>query len=78
MDPRSCASRRLRSLLGWAVCLEVAVLWAGESQAQYLQNYFPEGVPGYDKEMGVTVLSGFGLSIKSPACASTTSSSGPS
>ena len=48
---------------GCAACLDgLSVLklqCCGRARARRstLQNYFPEGVPGYDKEMGVTVLS---------------------
>jgi hypothetical protein len=34
-----------------------ALLPVGECRAQYLQTYFPTTVPGYDQELGVTVLS---------------------
>jgi hypothetical protein len=35
----------------------IALLLATTARAQYVQNYFPSGVPGYDQELGVTVLS---------------------
>jgi hypothetical protein len=58
---RSCGGvdwRRAARVLGvsWAL-LAGTVLGAASSRAQYLPNYFPTGVPGYDQELGVTVLS---------------------
>ncbi len=34
-----------------------APAWPRAALAQYLQNYFPSSVPGYNEELGVTVLS---------------------
>lgn len=33
------------------------LVWPTASRAQYLETYFPASVPGYDQELGVTVLS---------------------
>ena len=35
----------------------VVVAWPAKSEAQNIQTYFPSGIAGYDKELGVTVLS---------------------
>lgn len=50
---RSEARRRLP-------CIGVGLLalsFASSAQAQYVENYFPTGVAGYDQQQGVTVLS---------------------
>ena len=41
-------------------CIGVGLLALGVSpgaRAQYVENYFPSGVPGFDRDQGVTVLS---------------------
>lgn len=41
-------------------CIGVGLLALGASpsaHAQYVENYFPSGVPGFDRDQGVTVLS---------------------
>jgi hypothetical protein len=44
-------------MVGMAGPAAIALLLAAPARAQYVQNYFPSAVPGYDQELGVTVLS---------------------
>lgn len=62
-SPR-CGKRPQARLRWWSRAIGVGsgsvillLLLATTSHAQYLQTYFPSGVPGYDRELGVTVLS---------------------
>src|SRR4051812_9972952 len=47
--------KRAAALVGIGVAGVLA--WPGAPRAQYLESYFPRGVPGYNEERGVTVLS---------------------
>jgi hypothetical protein len=49
----------LRSPRGQALTLAVGITlaWASPAQAQFINQYFPPGVPGYEREPGVTVAS---------------------
>jgi hypothetical protein len=46
----------MRNRCSWVVAL-VLLAWAGEARAQLLMSLFPDGVPGYGAEQGVTVQS---------------------
>ncbi len=48
----------LRHLRSWVLACG-AVMAATSARAQYVPGYFPTGVPGYDQELGVTVVSRF-------------------
>ncbi|MBN9561496.1 MAG: outer membrane beta-barrel protein [Alphaproteobacteria bacterium] len=40
-----------------AVAAGIALLWASPARAQFINQYFPANVPGYEREPGVTVAS---------------------
>ena len=59
-----CGCGRSRPRQTWRMRVAAAafvgtgtLIWPSASHAQYVQTYFPSGVPGYDEEFGVTVLS---------------------
>lgn len=55
-EPR-CRLRRRRSILPPAAGAALGLLGsAGAAHAQYIEQYFPYGTPGYTTERGVTVL----------------------
>ena len=56
-DNRNRARLRWRRMVCTAGPGAIALLMATSARAQYVQSYFPSGVPGYDQELGVTVLS---------------------